>query len=140
LALQRAQRRDPVSRLYLMARHLGDRFAIVIGRVDGLPAASAVVLLGRTTRYTRGATDVEVAGRTGAPVAVQWAAIGLARRFGSTSYNMGESGEAPGLAAFKEGFGAKPVRYGEYRIERLPFTRADQAARRTVKRMIGFVE
>ncbi len=140
LAHRRAEHRDPESRLHLMARHLGERFVVVIGRVDGVPAASAVVLLGRTTRYTRAAMDVDVAGRSEVSVAVQWAAIQLARRYGSTSYNMGESGDAPGLSAFKEGFGAAAVPYGEYRIERLPFTEVDRAARAAVKRVIGFVE
>lgn len=138
LAARRAQWRDPVERLYAMAAHLGDRFAVVVGRVDGVPAASAVVLLGPTTRYTRGATDAAVAGTTGVTVAVQWAAIGLARRFGSTTYNMGESGDAVGLSRFKESLGAVAVPYAEYRIERLPFTRADALARRAVKRIVGF--
>ncbi len=138
LATRRARLRDPAERLSLMAAHLGDRFVVVIGRVGGVPAASAVVLLGPTARYTRGATDVTVASDTGVAVAVHWAAIGLARRSGSTAYNMGESGDSAGIAQFKESIGAMPVPYAEYRIERLPYTQGDALARRAVKRIIGF--
>ena len=40
------------------------------------------------------------------------------------SYHLGESGASRSLAHFKEKFGARPVPYAEYRLERLPLTRA----------------
>ena len=39
---------------------------------------------------------------------------------------------------FKERFGARPVCYAEYRLERLPLTAAEHASKRMVKRAIRF--
>lgn len=137
LALWRARRRDPLAKLRSMSRHLGSRMITAIGSVDGQPAASAIVLLGPVARETRAAMDIELA-HSRATYAVQWATIQAAYRYGSVAYNMGESGNSEGIAFFKERFGAVPIEHGEYRIERIPLTRADQAARRVVKRLIGF--
>lgn len=138
LARLRATRRDPLAKLETMARHLGDRFVTVVAAVDGEPAASAIVLLGGTTRYTRGAIDVDLVKGTNANDAVHWRALTLAYEHGALRYNMGESGSAEGLARFKERFGATAVPYGEYRMERLPLTRVDRTARDVVKKLIGF--
>lgn len=138
LARLRATRRDPLVKLQRIADHLGDRFTTVVGYVDGCPAASAIVLLGSTTRYTRGAIDAELVKGTNANDAVHWRALTLAYDTGARRYNMGDSGSAAGLSRFKERFGATPVEYGEYRIERLPLTRIDRAARAAVKKLIGF--
>lgn len=138
MARWRAGRRDPVDALRRIGTHLGDRFRVVVGYVGDRPAASAVVLLGPTTRYTRGAIDAELVRGTNANDAVHWRALELAYEHGATTYNMGESGRAPGLARFKERFGAVAVPYAEYRFERWPLTRVDQAARRAVKRVVGF--
>jgi hypothetical protein len=140
LAIARAQRRDPIEKLRTMQRALGDRMITVVGSVDGRPAASAVVLLGPTTRYVRGAMDRDVASPTSAAYGVQWAAIQAAYEFGSKRYHMGESGESDGIAFFKEQFGAVPVDHHEYRFERIPLTRATNAAKNVVKRAIGFVD
>jgi hypothetical protein len=136
----RARRRDPIAKLQAMARRLGSGFVVVVGYCNGQPASSAVILLGPTTRYTRGATDVQLAGSTGVTSLVHWTAITIAADHGSTVYNMGESGWASGLSKFKERFGARPVEYDELRFERLPITKVDQAARSLVKRAIGFKE
>lgn len=140
LTLWRARRRDPLTKLQAMARWLGNRFVVVVGYCDGQPASSAIVLLGATSRYTRGATDTGLAGASGVGSLVQWTAISVAAEHGSTVYNMGESGWASGLSSFKERFGARPVEYDELRFERLPITRVDTAARSLVKRAIGFKE
>ena len=129
MARARGTRRDPISKLRAMGRHLGDRFCVIVGFVDGEPAASVIVLLGPTVRDTRGAVDVELSARTGINDGVQWRAFELAIEYGATSYNMGESGSSAGISAFKERFGAVAVSSGEYRIERLPLTAADRAAR-----------
>ena len=42
------------------------------------------------------------------------------------------------LAHCKEKFGAEPVDYPELRLERLPYTHADQAVRSVVKRALWF--
>ena len=138
LARWRAARRDPLAKLERIGRHLGERFCVIVGYVDERPAASAIVLLGATTRYTRGAIDADLVRGTNANDAVHWRALELAYADGAHRYNMGESGSADGLAHFKERFGAVAVPYGEYRLERLPLTSADRAARRLVKRVVGF--
>ncbi len=138
LARFRAARRDPLSKLRTMSDALGERFMIVMARVDGAPASSAIVLLGPTSRYTRGAMDIELAGPARASFAVQWRAIEEILAFGSRRYHMGESGESDGIAGFKEKFGARPVDHHEYRFERLPLTSSVDLAKRAVKRTIGF--
>jgi hypothetical protein len=138
LARLRAARRDPISKLRAMSDALGDRFMIVLARVDGRPASSAIVLLGPTSRYVRGAMDINLAGPSGASVAVQWRAIEEVLAFGSRRYHMGESGTSDGIAGFKEKFGALPVEHHEYRFERLPLTSMVELPKRVVKRAIGF--
>lgn len=138
LARLRAARRDPITKLRAMSEALGDRFMIVMASVDGRPASSAIVLLGPTSRYVRGAMDIELAGPTRASFAVQWRAIEEIIAFGSRRYHMGESGASDGIAGFKEKFGAQPLDHHEYRFERLPLTAGVDLAKRTVKRTIGF--
>lgn len=138
LARARARRRDPISKLVAMQKALGERCVVVAAFVGGRPAASNILLLGPTARYTRGALDTDVAGSTGANDAVQWRAIELAHEYGSRRYHLGESGTSTGLATFKEKFGATPRRHHEYRFERIPMTRAGFFARSAVKRVIGF--
>ena len=138
LARFRAARRDPLSKLRAMSDALGDRFMIVMAYVDGEPASSAIVLLGATSRYVRGAMDIELAGPARASFAVQWRAIEEIDAFGSRRYHMGESGGSEGIAGFKEKFGAQPADHHEYRFERLPLTSTVDLAKRAVKRTIGF--
>lgn len=139
LAHWRAARRDPLDKFLVMARVLGDRFRLHIAYVDEVPAAAAIVLVdGRNAHYTRGVMDVAVAGRTNASDHVQWAAIRDAVELGCSTYHMGDTGTHETLAHFKEKFGAEPVPYAQYRIERLPLTAADAVVRSAVKRLIGF--
>ncbi len=137
LALLRARRRDPVDKLRAMSDALGERFVTCIAYVEERPAASVILLLGATTRDTRGTMDADVAGPH-ASTALQWRAIKEAYRFGSVRYHMGESGQSAGLATFKEKFAATPVDHHEYRFERLPITATADRARSVVKRAIGF--
>ena len=69
---------------------------------------------------------------------MQWATIEVARRYGSHTYNMGESGQSDGISFFKERFGAVAIDHSEYHIERLPITQANRLMRDGVKRLIGF--
>jgi hypothetical protein len=138
LALFRARRRDPIEKLQAMQRALGDRFLTLVAYIDGRPAASVIVLLGKTSRYTRGAMDIELVGNTNANYGLQWHAIRAAYEHGSTRYHMGESGESAGIATFKERMGAQPIDHCEYRFERLPVTRTTDLVRNGVKRVIGF--
>jgi hypothetical protein len=139
LARWRAERRDSIDKLQAMATFLGpDRFRLVVAYAGDRPAASTIVLLGPVTRDTRAALDRDVAAQKNASEAVQWRAIQEAYAYGSTHYNMGESGTSASLARYKEHFLAEPVPYAEYRFERVPLTRTDVAARSLVKRAIGF--
>ncbi|MFF5791313.1 GNAT family N-acetyltransferase [Paeniglutamicibacter sp. NPDC012692] len=138
LAHARAKLRDPLAKLQSIGRHLGEGFLVTLAYVDGKPAAGSITLYGRTAHYTRSAMDRELVGRTGAGELVQWTAIKLACERGCTVYNMGESGQSAALAQFKEKFGARPFDYAELRLDRLPWTRADAALRRAVKRILGF--
>lgn len=138
LARLRAQRRDPISKLSAMQAALGDRFLIVMALVEGVPASSAIVLLGPTSRYVRGAMDIDLAGLSRASFAVQWAAIQQIFEAGGRRYHMGESGGSEGISAFKEKFGAHPIDHHEYRFERIPLTAGTDLAKGAVKRLIGF--
>jgi lipid II:glycine glycyltransferase (peptidoglycan interpeptide bridge formation enzyme) len=69
---------------------------------------------------------------------LQWHAIDDAYRQGCRQYHFGESGTSRSLAHYKEKFGARPVAYAEYRIERLPLSALDAIFRGVVKRAVGF--
>jgi lipid II:glycine glycyltransferase (peptidoglycan interpeptide bridge formation enzyme) len=138
LARWRARRRDPLEKFEQWAAALGDEMRVWVAWKNGSPAASIIVLQGANANYTRGAMDKDLAGPTHANDLLQWLAIEDACEAGCRHYHMGESGSSRPLAAFKEKFGARPVEYGEYRIERLPLTRADAWARALVKRLLRF--
>lgn len=138
LAHWRARRRDPLRKLYAMSDRLAGRMSVSVAYVEGVPAAGTIVLFGRTAHYTRGAMDRDLAGPARASHAAQWRNILAACDAGCTTYHLGESGDSASLAAFKERFGAEPVSYQEYRIERAPFTAIDNAVRTAVKRAVRF--
>ncbi len=140
LAMFRARRRDPLHKLRAMQRALGEKLLTLVAYVDDQPAASAIVLLGKTARYTRGAMDIELASPANATYGLQWRSIQAAYEYGSTRYHMGESGGSAGIAEFKERFGATRFDHHEYRFERLPITRSTDLARGAVKRVIGFTD
>ena len=91
-----------------------------------------------TAHDSRGAMDADVAGPTRANDLLHRRAIEDACAAGCDSYHMGETGQSSSLAQFEERFGAVPVDHGEHFGERLPLHRVDQAARRVVKRLVGF--
>jgi hypothetical protein len=138
LAQFRARRRDPLVKLVAMAETLGKAFAVSLAYVDDKPAFGSITLLGQTAHDTRAAMDKDLIGATCAGDLVQWRTIQLACDVGCSAYHLGESGASASLAQYKEKFGAEPVDYAELRLERLPYTRADQAARSAVKRVLRF--
>lgn len=138
LAQARAKRRDPLSKLQLLARHLGEGFQVTLAYIDGKPVAGSIVLFAGTAHYTRAAMDRKGVGKSGAGYLVQWKALERACQLGCTAYHMGESGQSAALAQFKEKLGAVPLDYAELRLDRLPWTRADAAVRGAIKRMLGF--
>lgn len=138
LARWRAVRRDPIGKLRTIAEHAGSRFRHLVAYVDGVPAASNLLLLGTTTRDTRGAMDRELAASVHANDLLQWRSILEAYAHGSRWYNLGETGPSSALATFKERFGGQGLPYAEIRIERFPITTADRTVRNGAKRLIGF--
>jgi len=138
LARFRAGRRDPLSKLQAMADHLGKAFVVTLAYVDDRPAFGSITLLGQTAHDTRAAMDRDLVDGTYAGDLVQWRTVQLACELGCAAYHLGESGQSASLAQFKEKFGARPVDYGELRIERLPWTRVDLWSRSVVKRLVGF--
>jgi hypothetical protein len=138
LAQFRARRRDPLAKLRAMSDHLGKAFVVAMAYVDDRPAFGSITLLGRTAHDIRAAMDVDRVQKTCAGDLVQWTTIRLACELGCTAYHLGESGRSASLAQYKEKFGAVPLDYAELRLERLPWTRADQALRTAVKRLIRF--
>ncbi|WP_142053076.1 GNAT family N-acetyltransferase [Pseudonocardia kunmingensis] len=138
LARWRAARRDPVGKFDLIAKHLGEAFRHYVAFDGDTPAASIIVLFGRTASYSRGAMDRDVAGPVRANDLLHWTAIQDACAAGCTHYHMLETGESESLARFKERLGAVPIDYCDYRIERVPLTKADKKLRSAVKKVIGF--
>lgn len=139
LGRRRAQFRDPPSRLRALARHLGDDFQVWIAWVDGRPVAGNVAVYGRSGHATRAAMDPDAAPQ-GVMQHLDWLALQEACARGCPTMHLGESGTSSSLAFYKEGLGAVAHDYAEVRLERLPLTAADAAARTAVKRLIGFRE
>ena len=141
LARFRGRHRDPQTKFRVIAERMGPRCRITVAWVEGRPAAAILVLRdGANAHYTRGAMDKELAAPVRANVLLHRIAIEDACRSGCRTYHMGESGSSHTLSRFKAQFGAVPVDYAEYWIERVPVHRADRALRGYVKRAIGFVD
>jgi Acetyltransferase (GNAT) domain len=138
LARLRARRRDPLSKLQALSRHLGKSLVITVAYIDAKPASGSVTVLGQTAHDIRAAMDADLVGKTYAGDLVQWTTIALACDQGCSAFHLGESGRSVSLAQFKEKFGAQSVDYAELRLERLPYTRADSAIRSIAKRLLGF--
>lgn len=138
LARWRGRRRDSLHKLQTMAACLGDRFRLWMAYKDGEPAAGSIVLLGNAAHDTRGAIDRDLAGPTRANFLLQWHSMLDAMEAGCHWYHLGESGTSAGLSTYKENVGGRACSYADYRVERLPVTRADGAVRGAVKAVIGF--
>lgn len=140
LAQARFARRDPLSKLQNIAKHLGGSCQVSVARFHGQPVAAMLDLHGRNAHSTRGAMDMELelASHTEANRLLQSVAIAAACQAGCGTYHMGESGQSPGLSYFKSQFGAVAHHYDEYFIELLPLHRLDQLARTSAKRVLGF--
>ncbi len=139
LARARGRHRDPLAKLETLARYLGDSFRMYLAFLDGEPVAGNIVLAGPNNSHsTRGAMDGDKARGSRAAYAAEWASIKDACEAGHRSFQLGESGNNRSLSDYKERFGAEPIEYNEYRIERLPLLTLDGWARNTTKRLIGF--
>lgn len=138
LAHWRARRRDPLEKFYAMSDRMDGGMCVSIADVDGVPAAGMITLFGQTAHYTRGALDRELAGPSRANHLLVWTTVVAACDAGCSALHLGESGESERMATFKERFGAESVPYAEYRIEKVPVTAADRAARGLVKKVLRF--
>lgn len=131
LARWRAHRRDPLEKFEAKSKHLSEAFRLFVTLVGDRPAASVIVPFGKTARYIRGAMDR-------ANDALHLAAIDQVCLDGCSTDHLAESGASASLARFKERFGAVPVDYSEYRIERLSITAVDSAVRSAVTTVLRF--
>jgi hypothetical protein len=138
LARWRAARTNSAEDLKRKMAALGDACRVWMARVEGRPAAGIVILQGANAHYTLGAMDKDLAGPTRATFLLQKMAIEEACAAGCGVYNMGETGTSESLARFKSHFGAVAFEHQEYRVERLPLTRAERGLRRVVKRVTAF--
>jgi len=138
LARWRAKRRDPLAKFHSIATKMGEKCVVGVASNNGKPLAAVIVLVGKNANYSRGAMDVELVGSTGANELLQAKAIQFAIEAGCSSYHMGESGNSKNLSRFKEKFGAKPVDYADYQLERLPISRIMHTSKTLIKRTIGF--
>lgn len=139
LARWRAGRRDPAAKFAAWADALGDGCRILVARRRGVAIAAMVVLQGHNAHMTRSAMDKELVGHDRPNELLMWHAIRDAADAGCQAFHLGESGTSVNLSRYKEKYGAVGTDYAELRIEHVPATRVDRAARRAVKRVIGFV-
>jgi CelD/BcsL family acetyltransferase involved in cellulose biosynthesis len=139
LAQWRARRRDPPAKFASVADRFGPGCRVWVARRDGEPVAAIIVLShGENATYWRGAMDDDLARGTGANELLHHLAIEHACAAGRRHYHMGDSAPGSSLADFKHGFGAEDHPHTAYRLERLPLTAAEHAARNAVKRAISF--
>jgi len=137
LARARARRNDPPRKFAAVAGALGNACRVWVASVAGQPAAAMITLhVGEHAVYWRGAMDKEVAGPARANDLLHRLAIEQATADGARHYHFGDSAPGSGLAQFKESFGALPISYEAYRLERLPISRADALLRGLVKRVL----
>jgi hypothetical protein len=138
IARIRAGREDAPGKLEALSKAVGDRLVTWVAFYRGEPAAASIILTGNSYFYWRAAMHEELGPATSASYAIQKLAIEEACEAGSTLYYLGESGPSKGLALFKERFGGVGYAYPEVRLERVPITRTNQAARTLVKRAVGY--
>lgn len=139
LAQYRANRRDPYSKLEAIATAMGDKCRTWVATVDGEPASALITIEdGNCIQGVKAAMNKDLAGPLHTNDLIYSRLIQQSCETGYDYYHLGESGNNPGLDAFKRRFGAVGYEYAEYFIERLPLSEADQKLRSLVKRVIGF--
>lgn len=127
------RRRERLEKFQAAARALGDDFTVWTAHSNDVPVAAVVVLTQPgAASYWRGAMDEALAGPTRANYLLFKLAIEAACAAGARTFHMGDTGTSASLAQFKSRFGAEPVAYREYHLERLPITAAMQRVRRII--------
>jgi lipid II:glycine glycyltransferase (peptidoglycan interpeptide bridge formation enzyme) len=121
LARALARRREPRSKIEGVRRQLGGSCRFWTVRDRGTPVASSIGLLrGGHFTFWRSASHCPTRESKYANVLSIMVMIEYACASGAVSFDFGESGGVASLIEFKERFGAEPVTYDEYRLERLP--------------------
>ncbi|MGO9976175.1 MAG: GNAT family N-acetyltransferase [Solirubrobacteraceae bacterium] len=135
LALLQLRITEPPRRLAAIASALGPALVVWGAFMDGQPVAALVVLRGHSTVLAwRGAMNRDLTARTQANTLLHHRAIEEAVLEGAACYSFGESDESSGVAEYKAKFGALPLRWSAYHLERLPLTATISAARATYTR------
>jgi len=132
---------DSLSKYRVVADALGEHCRVWVARRDGRPVAAVIVLVWREEAiYWRGYGDPELARRTRANNLLQRLAIEDACLSGCRTYNMGESGGVASLMEFKERHGARPRKFAEYTVERLPLALVSSWRATLEKRLVQVLE
>jgi hypothetical protein len=140
VALWRGRRREPLRKFEAVAAAFGEACRVWIAWLDSMPVAAAIVLVhGANAIYWRSTSDRELAGSTRANDLLLRVGIKDACMLGCHYYHMGESGGVESLMHFKSRFGASPYSYSDYRLERLPISSAQRAARGLSRAVEGWL-
>ncbi|RBY78260.1 hypothetical protein DQ238_12235 [Geodermatophilus sp. TF02-6] len=132
------RRRDRAGQLASALPVLGATVTGWTAHLHGEPVAAYVALQhGHQAWFWMSAMDQELAGRTSAGALLQSLAIEAACRSGALRFQLGESDPGSGVARFKAGFGAAPVRYHALRFERLPLTATEHRLRSVLDRAVS---
>ena len=132
---------DSLSKYRVVADALGEHCRVWVARRDGRPVAAVIVLVWREEAiYWRGYGDPELVRRTRANNLLQRLAIEDACLAGCRTYNMGESGGVASLMEFKKRHGARPRRFAEYTVERLPLALVSSWRATLEKRLVQVLE
>jgi hypothetical protein len=135
VALWSNRRRDPLQRFESIASHLGEACRVYIAWLDSQPVAASILLMYQENAFTYRSTSIrELAHPVRANDLVQSQMIQDTCAAGCRHLYRGESGGVASLMRFKSGFGAEPVAFKDYSIERLPFTAVSRQVNRVVKR------
>ncbi|PZS13390.1 MAG: hypothetical protein DLM60_20735 [Pseudonocardiales bacterium] len=131
-----AQRREPQTKLAVVAQRMGERCTVWIAWRGGEPLAGIFVLTkGPRVTYWRGAMDKERARGTGANELLHRCAIEVACADGRQSYDFGLY-QTEELKRFKSTFGAREVPVHAYYFERLPTAAAEMKCHNAVKQAV----
>lgn len=127
------------TRFESMVRHFAPYGVLWMAR-DGenRPAAACIEYADSNAHGIRLVMDKEIAGPIGAVDALLNTILQDACERGLNYFDLGESGDSPTLAHYKERFGGVAHEYDYFYIERLPIFETDRLIRTVVKRVIGF--
>lgn len=128
LARYQALREEPYAKFATVAAALGTRCRTFIAWHEGVPVAGCITLVhGEHAIGWRSYSIKELAAPVSANTLVQARAIADAAAYGCRVFDLGQTGDIPGLEAYKRSLGGVPRRVVDLRIERHAVSRARQA-------------